>query len=105
MGATLDGRVGPSGAVFEAKFMLQWSFSKEAAARKKWPSCSVTCGSSRPEARSSRSRGGRVDKTRFRNCFSRGRLRKICRAVSANQNALTSFGMRGLMLLCEWTPL
>ncbi len=34
MGATLDGRVEGSGAVFEAKFMLPWSFSEEAAANK-----------------------------------------------------------------------
>ena len=34
MGATLDGRVEASGAVFEAKFMLPWSFSEEAAAEK-----------------------------------------------------------------------
>ena len=34
MGATLDGRVEDSGAVFEAKFMLPWSFSEEAAAAK-----------------------------------------------------------------------
>jgi predicted phage-related endonuclease len=34
MGATLDGRVEASGAVFESKFMLPWSFSEEAAARK-----------------------------------------------------------------------
>jgi predicted phage-related endonuclease len=34
MGATLDGRVEGSGAVFEAKFMLPWSFSEEAAAEK-----------------------------------------------------------------------
>src|ERR1700752_5098341 len=32
MGATLDGRVEASGAVFEAKFMLPWYFSEEAAA-------------------------------------------------------------------------
>src|SRR5689334_2695665 len=31
MGATLDGLVAESGAVFEAKFMLPWSFSEEAA--------------------------------------------------------------------------
>ena len=30
MGATLDGRVEATGAVFEAKFMLPWSFSEEA---------------------------------------------------------------------------
>src|ERR1700692_1260466 len=34
MGATLDGLVAGSGAVFEAKFMLPWSFSEEAAAEK-----------------------------------------------------------------------
>ena len=34
MAATLDGRVKASGAVFEAKFMLPWSFSEEAAADK-----------------------------------------------------------------------
>ena len=37
MAATLDGRVGSSGAVFEAKFMLPWSFSEEAAAEKYMP--------------------------------------------------------------------
>lgn len=34
MAATLDGRVDGTGAVFEAKFMLPWSFSEEAAAEK-----------------------------------------------------------------------
>ena len=34
MGATLDGMVAGSGTVFEAKFMLPWSFSEEAAAEK-----------------------------------------------------------------------
>jgi predicted phage-related endonuclease len=37
MGATLDGRVQGSDAVFEAKFMLPWSFSEEAAAEKYMP--------------------------------------------------------------------
>jgi hypothetical protein len=37
MGATLDGRVEGTGAVFEAKFMLPWSFSEEAAAAKYMP--------------------------------------------------------------------
>jgi predicted phage-related endonuclease len=37
MGATLDGRVQGSDAVFEAKFMLPWSFSEEAAAEKYTP--------------------------------------------------------------------
>jgi predicted phage-related endonuclease len=37
MGATLDGRVQGGDAVFEAKFMLPWSFSEEAAAEKYMP--------------------------------------------------------------------
>ena len=34
MAATLDGRTRDTGAVFEAKFMLPWNFSEEAAAEK-----------------------------------------------------------------------
>jgi predicted phage-related endonuclease len=34
LAATLDGRVEATGAVFEAKFMLPWAFSEEAAAEK-----------------------------------------------------------------------
>src|SRR5664279_4300361 len=34
MAATLDGLVDPGGAVFEAKFMLPWTFSEEGAAEK-----------------------------------------------------------------------
>src|SRR6201997_4072513 len=37
MAATLDGRVEGTGAVFEAKFMLPWSFSEEAAVEKYMP--------------------------------------------------------------------
>ncbi len=37
MAATLDGRVEGTEAVFEAKFMLPWSFSEEAAAEKYMP--------------------------------------------------------------------
>ncbi len=37
MAATLDGRAAGSGAVFEAKFMLPWSFSEEAATEKYMP--------------------------------------------------------------------
>ena len=37
LAATLDGRVESSGAVFEAKFMLPWYFSEEAAAEKYAP--------------------------------------------------------------------
>jgi hypothetical protein len=35
--ATLDGIVEGTGAVFEAKFMLPWSFSEEGAAEKYMP--------------------------------------------------------------------
>jgi len=34
MAAALDGTVDATGAVFEAKFMLPWAFSEEAAAEK-----------------------------------------------------------------------
>src|SRR5689334_11905993 len=34
MAATLDGLIDPGGAVFEAKFMLPWAFSEEAAVEK-----------------------------------------------------------------------
>jgi predicted phage-related endonuclease len=37
MAATLDGMVEGTGAVFEAKFMLPWTFSEEAAAEKHMP--------------------------------------------------------------------
>jgi predicted phage-related endonuclease len=37
MAATLDGVVEGTGAVFETKFMLPWSFSEEAAAEKYMP--------------------------------------------------------------------
>jgi predicted phage-related endonuclease len=37
MGATLDGRVEATGAVFESKFMLPWSFAEEAAVEKYTP--------------------------------------------------------------------
>jgi hypothetical protein len=37
MGATLDGVVEPTGAVFESKFMLPWSFSEQGAAQKYLP--------------------------------------------------------------------
>jgi predicted phage-related endonuclease len=37
MAATLDGRVEATGAVFEAKFMLPWAFSEEAAVEKYLP--------------------------------------------------------------------
>src|SRR5262249_62276905 len=36
-GVTLDGRIKDTGAVFEAKFMLPWSFSEGAAAEKHMP--------------------------------------------------------------------
>src|SRR5260370_38384902 len=37
MAATLDGMVEPGGAVFEAKFMLPWSFSEEGAVEEYMP--------------------------------------------------------------------
>jgi hypothetical protein len=37
MAATLDGRIEATGAVFEAKFMLPWAFSEEAAVEKYMP--------------------------------------------------------------------
>src|SRR5437762_1985121 len=37
LAATLDGTVEQTGAVFEAKFMLPWSFAEEAAAEKYMP--------------------------------------------------------------------
>jgi hypothetical protein len=37
MAATLDGRVEATGAVFESKFMLPWSFSEDAAVQKYMP--------------------------------------------------------------------
>jgi predicted phage-related endonuclease len=37
MGATLDGMVETTGAVFEAKFMLPWYFSEESASQKYMP--------------------------------------------------------------------
>jgi predicted phage-related endonuclease len=55
MAATLDGIVEGTGAVFEAKFMLPWSFSEEAAAEKHMPQLRQTCGSPMPRPRFSRS--------------------------------------------------
>ena len=54
MAATLDGRVESSGAVFEAKFMLPWYFSEEAAPKSTHPNCSTICGWSLLAARSFR---------------------------------------------------
>jgi predicted phage-related endonuclease len=44
MAATLDGMVEATGAVFEAKFMLPWSFSEEGAAQKHMAQLRTTCG-------------------------------------------------------------
>jgi hypothetical protein len=46
MGATLDSRVESTGAVFEAKFMLPWSFSEEAAAERATPTTIAACDAS-----------------------------------------------------------
>ncbi len=48
MAATLDGLVKETGAVFEAKFMLPWSFSEEGQRKNIWPSSSTTCWSPAP---------------------------------------------------------
>jgi len=53
MAATLDGLVKEISAVFEAKFMLPWSFSEEGAVRSTWPSSSTTCWSPAPGNRCS----------------------------------------------------
>src|ERR1700716_1430089 len=45
MAATLDGLVKETGAVFEAKLMLPWSFSEEAAAEKHMAQLQTTCWS------------------------------------------------------------
>src|SRR3982075_4514405 len=55
MAATLDGLVKETGAVFEAKFMLPWSFSEEAAAEKHMRSSSTTCWLPAPRKPCSRS--------------------------------------------------
>ena len=44
MGATLDGRVEATGAVFEAKFMLPGRSQRKPRPKSIWPSCSITCG-------------------------------------------------------------
>jgi predicted phage-related endonuclease len=54
MAATLDARVESSGAVFEAKFMLPWSFSEEAAAAKYMPQLQHNMWWWRRDQRSSR---------------------------------------------------
>ena len=42
MAATLDGFVEETQAVFEAKFMLPWSFSEQGPRKSIWRSCSTT---------------------------------------------------------------
>src|SRR5215471_7104980 len=51
MGATLDGRVEGSDAVFEAKFILPWPFSSKRRPRNTCRSCSTICGWWRREPR------------------------------------------------------
>ena len=55
MAATLDGMVEATGAVFEAKFMLPWAFSEEAAAEKHMAQLQHNSGSRRQGRRSCRS--------------------------------------------------
>src|SRR5262245_26050184 len=58
MGATLDGLVAGSRAVFEAKFMLPWSFSEEAAAAKHMAQLQHNMWGSTPGRRCSQSSPG-----------------------------------------------
>ena len=51
MAATIDGQVEAAGAVFEAKFLLPWSFSEAAPPKSTWRSCSTICGSRQLEPR------------------------------------------------------
>jgi predicted phage-related endonuclease len=44
LAATLDGFINELDAVFEAKFMLPWSFSKKPRSKNTWPNCNTTCG-------------------------------------------------------------
>ena len=60
MGATLDGRVEGSGAIFEAKFMLPWSFSEEFRHRK------IRAATSTQHVDCRRPRRGSVDHNRGR---------------------------------------
>ena len=51
MAATLDGMVEGKGAVFEAKFMLPWSFSEQAAGGRQRPGQSILCATIRSSGR------------------------------------------------------
>ena len=64
MAATLDGRVEGTDAVFEAKFMLPWSFSEEAAAAKYMPQLQHNMWVWRPGPRCSRSSPGAANGSR-----------------------------------------
>jgi len=59
MAATLDGRVEATGAVFEAKFMLPWNFSEEAAAEKHMAQHNMSVIASRTAVLSIISGGGK----------------------------------------------
>ena len=59
MAATLGGRVDATGAVFEAKFMLPWNFSEEAAAEKHMAQHNMSVIASRTAVLSIISGGGK----------------------------------------------
>ena len=93
MAATLDGRVEGSGAVFEAKFMLPWSFSEEAAAEKYMPQLQhnmwvvaapgLRCSRSSPAAANgSRSRPTPIRSTSTSSSPPRGSSGAVSRAAS-----------------------
>ena len=50
LAATLDGMVEGSGAVFESKFMLPWSFSEKRPPKNTCRNCNILCGLLRPGA-------------------------------------------------------
>ena len=58
LAATLDGRIEGTGAVFEAKFMLPWSFSEEGAAEKYMPQLQHNMWVTNAKARCCRSSPG-----------------------------------------------
>ena len=65
MAATLDGVVAGTGAVYEAKFMLPWSFSEAAAARPRTGAgCPRTGRSARTSSLRSAASAGRADRRR-----------------------------------------
>jgi len=92
MAATLDGRVEATGAVFEAKFMLPWSFSEEGAAAPRCHSRAEVLALRR-ERRASTPVRRRATKTAHRSCPGSGYERLkflggICRSIPQHPASL-----------------